>query len=39
MLGAMHAAEDRVAMLHAVADDAHAAMGADRRERGNGAFE
>jgi hypothetical protein len=24
MLGAMQAAEDRVAMLHAVADDAHA---------------
>jgi hypothetical protein len=39
MLGAMDAAEDRVAVLHAVADDAHAAMRADRRERGNGTFE
>src|SRR5262245_61184058 len=37
--GAMDAAIDRVAVLHAVADDAHAAMWADRRERGDGAFE
>src|SRR6478752_4532875 len=39
MLGAMDAAIDGVAVLHAVADDAYAAMRADRRERGDGAFE
>ena len=39
MLGAMDAAIDRVAMLHAMADDAAAAMRADRRERRDGAFE
>src|SRR5262245_51174280 len=39
VLGAMDAAIDCVAVLHAVADDAHAAMWADRRERGDGAFE
>ena len=39
VLGAVDAAEDRVAMLHAVADDADATMRADRRERGNRAFE
>ena len=39
MLGAVDAAIDGVAMLHAVTDDAHAAMRADRRERGDGAFE
>ena len=39
MLGAMDAAIDGVPMLHAVADDAHPAMRADRRERGDGAFE
>ena len=33
------AAEDGVGMLHAVADDADAAMRADRGERGDGAFE
>ena len=39
MLGAMDAAEDGVGMLHAVPDDAAAAMRADGRERGDGAFE
>src|SRR6476469_8987715 len=39
MLGAMDAAIDGVAVLHAMADDAAAAMRADRRERGDGAFE
>src|SRR5262245_18360357 len=39
VLGAMDAAIDRVAVLHAVVDDAHAALWADRRERGDGAFE
>jgi hypothetical protein len=39
MLGAMHAAEDGVTMLHAMTDDAAAAMRADRREGGDGAFE
>ena len=39
MLGAMDAAEDGVGVLHAMADDAAAAMRADRRERGDGAFE
>src|SRR5690606_36055599 len=39
MLGAVDAAIDRVAMLHPMADDAAAAMRADRRERLYGAFE
>jgi len=39
VVGAMHAAKNGVAMLHAVADDAVAAMGADRGECLNCAFE
>ena len=39
MLGAMDAAIDGIAMLHAVADDSHTAMRAGGRERGDGAFE
>ena len=39
MLGAVDAAIDGVLMLHAMADDAAAAMRADRRERGDGTFE
>ncbi len=39
MLGAMDAAIDGLAVLHPMADDAAAAMRADRRKRGDGAFE
>jgi hypothetical protein len=39
MLGAMDAAIDGVVVLHAMADDAAATMRAERRERGDGAFE
>jgi len=38
MLGAMDAAEDRVAVLHAMSDDAVAAIGAHWRERLDRAF-
>ena len=39
MLGAMDAAEDCIAVLHAVPDDAASAMRAHRRERLDGALE
>ena len=39
MLGAMDAAEDGVAVLHAVTNDAAAAMRAHRRERFRGMVE
>ena len=39
VLGAMYAAENGIAMLHAMPDDAAVAMRADGRERRDGAFE